>query len=128
MTRNMQSYENLQHRIYEGVGEYGTPLLEPTEFEKCEFIGFNYCRTCKDKEGKGVHFFLDDYQFNRIWNQPNKYDLTAVPVCNDTGFLHVYGFSENHSNLQPLPKTLDRSVFTGKWSGCNTNDKLEHTG
>lgn len=57
MARNMQSYENLQHRIYEGVGEYGIPLLEPTEFEKCEFIGFNYCRTCKDKEGKGVHFF-----------------------------------------------------------------------
>ena len=39
MARNMQSYENLQHRIYEGVGEYGIPLLEPTKFEKCEFIG-----------------------------------------------------------------------------------------
>ena len=63
MARNMQSYENLQHRIYEGVGEYGIPLLEPTKFEKCEFIGFNYCRTCKEKAGKGVHFFLDDYQF-----------------------------------------------------------------
>lgn len=62
MARNMQSYENLQHRIYEGVGEYGIPLLEPTKFEKCEFIGFNYCRTCKEKAGKGVHFFLDDYQ------------------------------------------------------------------
>lgn len=73
MARNMQSYENLQHRIYEGVGEYGIPLLEPTKFEKCEFIGFNYCRTCKEKAGKGVHFFLDDYQFNRLWNQPNRY-------------------------------------------------------
>jgi len=73
MARNMQSYENLQHRIYEGVGEYGIPLLEPTKFEKCEFIGFNYCRTCKEKAGKGVHFFLDDCQFNRLWNQPNRY-------------------------------------------------------
>lgn len=89
MTRNMQSYENLQHRIYEGVGEYGTPLLEPTEFEKCEFIGFNYCRTCKDKEGKGVHFFLDDYQFNRIWNQPNKY----LPILQQFRYVMTPDFS-----------------------------------
>lgn len=89
MTRNMQSYENLQHRIYEGVGEYGTPLLEATEFEKCEFIGFNYCRTCKDKEGKGVHFFLDDYQFNRIWNQPNKY----LPILQQFRYVMTPDFS-----------------------------------
>ena len=89
MARNMQSYENLQHRIYEGVGEYGIPLLEPTEFEKCEFIGFNYCRTCKDKEGKGVHFFLDDYQFNRIWNQPNKY----LPILQQFRYVMTPDFS-----------------------------------
>lgn len=89
MARNMQSYENLQHRIYEGVGEYGIPLLEPTKFEKCEFIGFNYCRTCKEKAGKGVHFFLDDYQFNRLWNQPNRY----LPILQQFRYVMTPDFS-----------------------------------
>ena len=89
MARNMQSYENLQHRIYEGVGEYGIPLLEPTKFEKCEFIGFNYCRTCKEKAGKGVHFFLDDCQFNRLWNQPNRY----LPILQQFRYVMTPDFS-----------------------------------
>ena len=106
MARNMQSYENLQHRIYEGVGEYGIPLLEPTKFEKCEFIGFNYCRTCKEKAGKGVHFFLDDCQFNRLWNQPNRYlpiflciqifrkSFKSTTITENTGSERIYRKTE----------------------------------
>lgn len=37
-----------------------------------ELIGFNYVLTAKDFDC-GVHFFVDDYQFERLWNQPNKY-------------------------------------------------------
>ena len=43
--------------------------------ESIEFIGFNYAKTF-DKANKtnfGIHFFLDDYQFNRLWNNPDKY-------------------------------------------------------
>lgn len=30
-------------------------------------IGFNELLTCKHPENAGVHFFLDDYQFERFW-------------------------------------------------------------
>lgn len=35
-------------------------------------IGFNYAKTSKDKDC-GVHFYVDDYQFERIWSYPEKY-------------------------------------------------------
>ena len=38
-----------------------------------EWIGFNYVLSDKEPDGKAVHFFLDDYQFNRLWNNPEKY-------------------------------------------------------
>lgn len=71
--RNERNYENLTKLAFEGVGRYGVPQIEPTHVDTCEFIGFNYAPTCKAPGGKGVHFFLDDYQFTRVWNNPNKY-------------------------------------------------------
>lgn len=56
--RNTQSYENLERRIYEGVGEYGVPELQPILFEgESEFIGFNYAMSSKKRKAKSVHFF-----------------------------------------------------------------------
>lgn len=68
------AYENLERRIYPGVGKYGIPEIEPTPYEGgCEFIGFNYATGCKDRADKGVHLFLDDYQFERLWRYPDRY-------------------------------------------------------
>lgn len=41
--------------------------------DEINFIPFNYVKSCKDKSGKSVHFFLDDYQFERVWNKPEVY-------------------------------------------------------
>lgn len=71
--RATKNYENAQKRIFPGVGEYQIPEISPALYHPCEFIGFNYAKGCKDRAGKGVHFFLDDYQFNRVWNDPDKY-------------------------------------------------------
>ena len=37
-----------------------------------ELIGFNYAKTSKEKN-VGIHFYLDDYQFERVWNKPEDY-------------------------------------------------------
>ena len=67
-------YENLQHGIFEVYGQYDIPIIEPVRINKCpEMIGFNYARSAKDKSNKGVHFFLDDYQFQRLWLRPYDY-------------------------------------------------------
>lgn len=72
---NSIAYENLNRRIFPGVGEYGIPQIKPTVFtDGCEFVGFNYARgKCSNPEEKAVHFFLDDYQFNALWTNVDRY-------------------------------------------------------
>lgn len=48
------------------------PTIQNNHFIPNDFIGFNYAKTNKDKN-VGVHFYIDDYQFERVWNEPEKY-------------------------------------------------------
>lgn len=72
--RDPKRYENLERMVFDGVGEYGMPTLEPVDFDgDTEFIPFNFAATSKDREKKSIHFFIDDYQFIRLWNDPDRY-------------------------------------------------------
>ncbi|MBQ6018902.1 MAG: DUF4417 domain-containing protein [Clostridia bacterium] len=80
--KQKHSYENLNKMIFDGVGEYGIPNLYAEQIEAKEFCGFNFARTCDAATNKMLHFFLDDYQFNRIWNKPDLYiDLILRFKC-----------------------------------------------
>lgn len=69
-----EKYENLQHGFFDGVGKYDVPQLTGSLRNTVpELIGFNSAKKAKDKRSKGVHFFLDDYQFTRLWNRPLDY-------------------------------------------------------
>mgnify|MGYP004646051419 FL=1 len=72
---NSIAYENLNRRMFDGVGKYGIPQLLPETFTgDCEFVGFNYARgNCSNTDQKAVHFFLDDYQFYSLWRTPDRY-------------------------------------------------------
>ena len=73
-SRNRRSYENLEKRIFSGIGKYDIPQLRSTTYEgNCDFIPFNYAKSEKHRENKGVHFFIDDYQFIRLWNNIDSY-------------------------------------------------------
>lgn len=63
---------NLGYGQFPGVGKYDIPEILPTYTlpEIDEWIGFNYVLSEKNPENKGVHFFVDDYQFERVWNSP----------------------------------------------------------
>ncbi len=50
-------------------GFYQMPVIKGSDFIPSRFIGFNYARSAKDKNC-GVHFYVDDYQFERVWNDP----------------------------------------------------------
>lgn len=71
----MLNFENCEKAVFCGVGKYDTPEIRPTNVEigKMEWIPFNYAMTEKHPENKGVHFYLDDYQFLRVWNNPDRY-------------------------------------------------------
>lgn len=48
------------------------PTIKNDGYIPTDLIGFNYAKTNKDKK-VGIHFYVDDYQFERIWNYPEKY-------------------------------------------------------
>ena len=74
METEMINFENLDKFFFSGVGLYGIPEIEPvTEYPGGEFVPMNYAKTAKEPEGKAVHCFVDDYQFCRYWNQPDRY-------------------------------------------------------
>ena len=73
MYKTQRNYENAQRMLFDGVGQYDIPEIELTQFNNAEFIGFNYARNAIEPENKAVHFFLDDYQFTRVWTDPDRY-------------------------------------------------------
>ena len=68
---------NLEKGQFAGAGPYDIPILKPVSIEEIgevkEWISFNFVLTDKHPEDKGVHFFIDDYQFERVWKYPEKY-------------------------------------------------------
>lgn len=52
----------------------GMPVVEASGARPDALLPFNYAKTAKDADfGKCLHFFVDDYQFERLWNQPERY-------------------------------------------------------
>ena len=110
--------ENIHKGIFEGVGKYDMPMLEPvTELPPIkEWIGFNYVLSDKNPEGKAVHFFIDDYQFERVWRQPEKYlEKLKQYVCVAT---------PDFSPYSDMPHVLQmyshyKKQWVGKWLQFN---------
>lgn len=97
--RQSRSYENLERAIFPGVGRFEIPQILPVEYEGgCEFIGFNYAKSCKNPQDKGVHFFLDDYQFNRLWTNIDQY----IPMLSR----FQYVMSPDFSTYTDFPKVI----------------------
>ena len=74
----MATWQNLDIVTYEGVGKYNIPEINPVhECEAVDWLGFPYVlqdrRVPWKKEQTGVHFFVNDYRFERCWNDPTRY-------------------------------------------------------
>jgi hypothetical protein len=110
--RQKRNYENLERRIFDGVGQYGIPKLEPVQYDgPCEFISFNYSRSCQECEGKGIHFFIDDYQFNRLWNWTDGY----LPKLEE----FRYVMSPDFSTYTDFPKAIQiYNHYRKHWVGA----------
>ena len=71
-----QNILNLTYAEYGGTGKYDIPEMLPTNIENLDSIplqGFNFALKEKYPEKIGVHFFLHDYQFERVWKYPDRY-------------------------------------------------------
>ena len=69
-----RNYENLNKMIFKGYGKYEIPQIFSVHTDILfNWIPFNYALSCKDTSLCAVHFFVDDYQFLRVWNNPDRY-------------------------------------------------------
>ena len=74
MLWTLRQCENMDKASFEGVGKYEVPRILPMEIEEpVEMIGFNFAAKHRHPEQVGVHFFLKDYQFSRLWTSPDIY-------------------------------------------------------
>ena len=74
MLWSIRQSENLDKAVFPGVGKYDIPRILPMEVEQpVEMIGFNFAAKYRHPEHVGIHFFLKDYQFSRLWTSPDMY-------------------------------------------------------
>lgn len=78
------------------VGKFGFPKVRGTNLIPEKAIPFNMAMREKNRRDKWVHFFIDDYRFERIWNQPQRY----ISVLNK--FVGV--ISTDFSMFSDMPK------------------------
>ena len=76
--RTFNLYKLYEYDAERTAGEYNMPVLAACHEMPEALIPFNYVKSIIDKNkesefNKYVHFFLDDYQFERIWHDPHKY-------------------------------------------------------
>lgn len=66
---------NLDLVSRDDCGRDGMPRLKGCMAKPRDLMGFNYAKTATDadKRGRACHFFIDDYQFERVWNSPERY-------------------------------------------------------
>ena len=71
---SIRQVENMDKAMFEGVGRYEVPPIYPVDInEPVEMIGFNFAMRYKEPSKVGVHFFLKDYMFGRLWETPDRY-------------------------------------------------------
>ena len=71
----MEQFANNVDFIPEYVeGEFQIPFIKPEPYVPAEYISFNEAGSSWNKRNeKGVHFFIHDYHFERLWNNKEKY-------------------------------------------------------
>lgn len=108
-----QNILNLSYAQFDGVGEYDIPEMLPVHIDNLEDIplqGFNFALKEKHPENVGVHFFLHDYQFERVWKYPDRY----VEVLKKFAFV----LSPDFSPYADMPRALQiYNLYRNRWCG-----------
>lgn len=86
------------------------PKLKECDFIPTTLLGFNYAKTSENKQAT-IHFYIDDYQFERIWNAPSKYIEVLEPYeCIFTPDFSLY-------MDMPMPMKI-WNIYRSRWIGA----------
>lgn len=88
--KTVKAYKMFDFDAERAEGEFQMPMLEPCNYIPEKWIGFNYAMNTADYDA-GIHFYLDDYQFERVWASPERYiNILANFDCVMTPSYSVY--------------------------------------
>ena len=108
-----QNIHNLVYGRFEITNEYGFPNMYPVQIDNLQDIplqGFNYALKEQHPENIGVHFFLHDYQFERVWKYPDRYTECLSKFA--------YVLSPDFSPYADTPKALKIfNIYRKMWCG-----------
>lgn len=92
-------YKIEEFDAYRAEGFYQLPILKKENYIPKDIILFNEAMSYRgDRSKVGVHFYLDDYQFERLWSKPYFYiDILRQFDC---------AFSPDFSLYTDMPKAL----------------------
>ena len=110
-----QNILNLSFAQFEGVGKYEIPMILPEdisdeELKTTPLQGFNFAKTEKYPSQKAVHFFLHDYQFERVWNYPDRY----IDMLKQFKFVLSPQFS-TYEDMPMITKVFN--IYRNRWCG-----------
>lgn len=71
--RTYNAYNLDEYDPERASGFYQLPELKAQNATPKDLISFNYLLNSEPKEDCAIHFYIDDYQFERVWNDPYKY-------------------------------------------------------
>ena len=66
--RTVNAYNLMQFDPFAATELWQLPILKATHTVPKQLINFNDCISKKPDKDTGVHFYIDDYRFERIWN------------------------------------------------------------
>lgn len=100
---------NLKLGNYESTNLYQFPDVESNKIDVVDLLPFNYCLTAKKSDfKKTVHFYIDDYQFERVWNAPEVY-LKLLKNFNGC-------IAPDFSTYADFPDPLKRfNIYRSRW-------------
>lgn len=67
------TFENQDVMQFPCVGEYGIPVMQPTETVGHDFVRFMDWKEVENPQDYIAHFYYDDYKFISSWREPEKY-------------------------------------------------------
>lgn len=110
-----RDHDVLKQKILEGLPldpKYGMPVMKRVaKADVRNPIPFNCLGSTKNRKERWFHFFIDDYQFERIWNN----FVTYVPMLMDC----EGGFSPDFSLYLGMPTVLQQwNSFRNKAIGA----------
>ncbi len=71
----MRGTLNIEKAFFPSCNEYGFPEIEgiKEQYSDVDWFSFNQREKAKIYYQSGLHFFIDDYCFDSVWNNPDKY-------------------------------------------------------